>query len=455
MRSRRHTACTALLALLISTAAAPSVAQQPSRALEIELSALFNEGQEAFQRGDYAVAADAYLEMAALDTQKTYWVEALHNAAVAFEMDGRYAVASETHRRVYDERPKHPYASYALYRSAVTAERALDFDEAIDGYTTFHNGFGDEDTPDELTEIGFSNEESGRDALASSARLLSYSNRHAEAAKLLESFATSHPKAPESPIMLRQAIASYGRAGDSSSRLAAIDLFLKRYGRSGARLDVLSVMLAKANHQRDVLNSPDEAMHTYQRVLDIYSGSDATPGSPEALLAAKAQYQRADIEFARLKELALEGSPSQQKKELALLLMRVKTTTSTYEEVYTHQHLEQTVSAAVRVAQVFEHAALTLRQARNTHPRRSAAHATHAKELEAMAAPLAAEALVRYATVLKKARDVGISNAQTVEALERLHLHDPVAYPLPAPAAIPHVEERQLTSKLIYSYDLR
>ena len=398
---------------------------------DIKLAALFKAGEKAYAEKNYELAVEKYLEMVSQDKEKKYAVKALNNVAVAYEAMGKYNSAMGIYKRVEKDFPKHPYASYAIYRVGINAERFFEFDEAITNFLAFYDRFGGKPTPDELQSIDFSYEEKGADALLNAAILLRDTQEYSKAARRFEEYVSKYRSNPKADAAMWSAVESWEKAGKERDQLKAVDRYISDFGSKPENdLRVFKGLAMKATYQREVRKSERGAKAAYEDILEAYVKRKIQPGTREAYYVAEAQFRLTEFEFEKWDDIKLRGSLNKQKKALDAKITGQEKLVAQYEAVFVYGNLEWTIAAGYRVGNLFQRFANTLYDASVPFSEGSESYDIYRTQLDDIAVPLEDEAIVRYESIIGKAREEKVVNEWTKLALEQLNQYKPSEYPL-------------------------
>lgn len=158
----------------------------------------------------------------------------------------------------------------------------------------------------------------------------------------------------------------------------------------------------------------------FARVVRDHDARGVAPGSPDADAAARAAFCRAELEYGAWDAIQFQGPIEAQQRALAAKLEGAKTLRRLYEKTYAYQSIEWTMAAGFRTANVLERFAQALLSADVPFEASSEEYDVYTKQLDDIARPLEDDAFEKYAKMLAKARELGVTNAWTLKARERL-----------------------------------
>lgn len=215
-------------------------------------------GTEAYERGDYAAAAEAYLAFVEEFPRSKNVPDALLSAAFNYQRMGRASTANELYERFIREFPDHPEARPFYFAIASNYEATFELDEAIRYYEAFVTRFPkDPDAPNAQYMIAFLKEGLG-DAVG--------------AARGYEAYAKSYPDAPDREDVHFRAGAMYELA-DSDRAIRFYEGYLKAYGITNpdhalVAQGTLADLYADKGRSRDAARANDAVVALFDRILE-------------------------------------------------------------------------------------------------------------------------------------------------------------------------------------------
>ena len=227
--------------------------------------------------------------------------------------------------------------------------------------------------------------------------------------------------------------------------------FPKTYGNAPgqARYAVESVFrIGQAAQKRDW----NTARKYYRQTVQEYHSRGQKPASEAAEFAAQASFELAENKLKDFLKIKISGSLKKllvQKKAMEKKAVALK---QEYEGVLAYKRAQWSLAALYRRGTIFEHFARSLDEGfRNAPvPRQVKRLGQDAVDIymnqvdQALAQevdPITAEAKRLYEECVKRARELGVSNQYTEEALKRLNAFDAVNWPLLKRARVEQVIE--------------
>jgi TolA-binding protein len=260
-------------------------------------------GREAYERGAYEEAANAYLRFVEEFPASQNVPDALLSAAFNFDRLGRAIDANALYERFVGEFPEHPEAKPFYFSIASNYEATFQLDKAIGFYQELVDRFPDySDSPNALYMVAFLNEGLGE---------------HVVAAQAYQRYAEDYPEVSDREAVYFRAGAQYEQVGPDDA-IRFYRGYLKSYGLENpdhaleAQGKIASI-LKEQGKERDASLALDELMSLYDEAAE----AGATIGPEGRDIAASAAFRAIYEQYEVVVDKELSGDES---KDTALLL---------------------------------------------------------------------------------------------------------------------------------------
>jgi len=389
--------------------------------LKFKLAGRFKLADQLMEKGEYATAAQKYIELVNEEPHHEFADKALNNAAVAYESERRFDSALKLYERIFREYPNSKLADSALFRVAVNAENSYDFDKAVENYQKLVKNYP-----------ASKNREA---ALFNSARLLEGQQRYPEAAAAFLRYADLFPSSEDTPKNIYRAALIYEKQSDWRGYIRALDEFVKKYSSKPQQLELVIDAKKRIGDGWQKLGNDKEARYAYQAAaLDFDRRNlkpDASPIAGDA--AAQARFQLAEQEFKDFDKLKIGGRGKALEKSFAAKRAGVKRVNDAFAEVFKYKRLEWTLAALYRRGYALERFASTIIETPvppDVKKLGEEAVIAYQDLLAQQTASLEDAAVESYSATLAEARKNHISNEWTKKTLESLNRFRPKEYPV-------------------------
>ena len=401
----------------------------------------FKKARQLHQKGDdlsakkkfdaaapyYDRAAAAYLALVDESPRSADADKALNNAAVCYEGSRRFESATRIYERVWQQYPDSPLAGEALWRAAVNYQRFFEFGRAVQNYLILA------DSP------RFKASKRRNLAVFNAAAILENDQDYARSAQLFLRYASTVEDPKEAASAYFRAGLIYEKMRNFSKMMRVFRAFSRKYGSvegQGGRVVEAAFRIARQAQTRKDWRT---AQRYYRQAIAGFSGASGASGAAE--YAAYAAFQLAEHKLEDFLKRKLRGSLKAinvQKKQMERAAIKLK---GEYQQIWTYKWPKWTLAAMYREGSIMEHYARAVAAAFRSAPipkkvRRLGQEAIDIYQsqvdelLEQQVRPLEEAAKTLYLACVNKAKEFGISNRYTEEALARLNAFDPTTYPL-------------------------
>jgi TolA-binding protein len=402
----------------------------------------FKRAMTAYKAKEWDKAAKAFLDLVAADPKGKDAPTALNNAASCYERSKRFESATKIYERIWKEYPNSQFASNALWRAALNYKRFFEFERAVQNYLILA------DSP------RFQNSKNRKDAIYNAAVILENDQAYARAAKLFLRYSKqvkgSKPK--EAAEAYFRAGEIYRKMNDYGTMVKIFRNFSREFGgvKGQGRFAVEGIYkIAKGAKKK---NDWATAAKYYRLTIAEYNARGQKPASDAAEYAANAAFDLAERKLTDYLKIKIKGSVKVllgQKKRMEKQAISLKLE---YERIWSYKRARWTLAAMYRRGTIYEHFARSMDNGFRNEPvprqvKRLGQEAIdiYMGQVDQILAqqvdPITTEAKRLYKECIDRAKQLGISNQYTEEALKKLNAFDPVTYPLMKRAKVETVIE--------------
>ena len=390
----------------------------------------FEEARELLEKGKYKEASNKYMEFVEKYPKSKDADKALNNAAVAVEKDKSFESASKLYERLWQQYPDSPHAANALWRTAINYQKFFEFDKAVANFLNLVKSAKYRDSKNRV------------DAMWNAAQILENNQDYAKAAKWFLKYAEEKGTSKEAADAYFRVGLIYKKMGDINSMIRIFREFPKRYG-SVAKQErrIVEGIYRIAEFYDKERKDWRNASKYYQQTIDQWRRYGAKPAGDAAEFAADSAFQLTEKKLEKYLKLTIKGSLKAIPKKSKDMASKAAVLKAQYEAIWLYKRARWTLAAMYRSGTIFEHFAKTMDGAYRNAPipkqvKRLGQEAIDIymtqvdQVLVQEVDPLVNQAKSLYSSCIQKAREMGVSNKYTEEALVRLNAFDPVTYPL-------------------------
>lgn len=360
--------------------------------------------------------------------------KALHNAALAYEIGGRYDSAMKLYGRIIEEYPKSKYVGKCLFQQASAANNFFEYDKALENYRILAD------------ESRFSDYENRAASIYNAAFILTSLKRYEDAVSYWSRYAQEESDADKSVEAAFNAADMYYKARKWRKSLDAFDAFLRAYDRrpeAAPQLVKAAFRTASAHEKigktRDKIKAWEKTVALYKRAKD--------PGSMSAEYAASADFHLIEVDMRKFESFSIRGRMKAVQEKIAQGAAKVKELESRYREIAAYGRPEWSLAAEFRIGYAYEVFAKALlavplppldpkdeKMLRKLPAEDREMILTELEdkfrlEMENQVSPMEEKAQAEYKIAVELARKGNISNEWTLLALERMNAYEPENYP--------------------------
>ena len=390
----------------------------------------FEEARELLEKGKYKEASNKYMEFVEKYPKSKDADKALNNAAVAVEKDKSFESASKLYERLWQQYPDSPHAANALWRTAINYQKFFEFDKAVANFLNLVKSAKYRDSKNRV------------DAMWNAAQILENNQDYAKAATWFLKYAEAKGTSKEAADAYFRVGLIYKKMGDINSMIRIFREFPKRYG-SVAKQErrIVEGIYRIAEFYDKERKDWRNASKYYQQTIDQWRRYGAKPAGDAAEFAADSAFQLTEKKLEKYLKLTIKGSLKAIPKKSKDMASKAAVLKAQYEAIWLYKRARWTLAAMYRSGTIFEHFAKTMDGAYRTAPLPKQVKRLGQEAIDIYMTqvdqvlvqevdPLVNQAKSLYSSCIQKAREMGVSNKYTEEALVRLNAFDPVTYPL-------------------------
>lgn len=389
----------------------------------------FKRAQALMDGKKWEAAAKAFLDIVERDPKSPDADSALFNVAVCYEKAKRAESAAKVYERIWQQYPQSKHAGEALWLTAQNYQKFFEFDKAVNNFLILA------DSP------RFQGNEHRTDAIYNAAIILENDQAYARAAKLFLRYSGQVGKPKEAAEAAFRAAMIYEKMGDIATMTKTFRDFVKSYGsvEGQGRYAVEGMFrIAQAAHKK---NDWVTAAKYYKLTLSEFTARGQAAASDAAEFAGQAAFELAERKLGDFLKLKVKGAVATLVAQENAMSKKAIALKSEYEKALNYKRARWMLASMYRFGTIYEHFARSVAEGYRTAPMpaqlkrlgQDAIDMYQQKLDEALVArvqPLEDQAKKLYDACVKKAREIGVSNTYTEEALKRLNAFDPMAYPL-------------------------
>ena len=360
----------------------------------------------------------------------------MNNAAVAVEKDMSFESASKLYERLWQKYPNSPNAANALWRTAINYQKFFEFDKAVNNFLNLAKSKRYENPKTEK-------ERKNRvDAMWNAAQILENDQDYAKAAEWFLKYSEAKGPSKEGAEAYFRAGLIYKKMGKVNSMIRIFREFPKRFG-SVAKQErrIVEGIFRIAEFYDEERKDWRNAKKYYQQTIDSWRRYGAKPAGDAAEFAANAAFQLAEKKLEGYLKTKISGSLKSIPRKETEMAKSAGTLKKEYEAIWQFKRARWTLAAMYRSGTIFAHFAKTMdgayrnapipKQVKRLGPEAIDIYMTQVDALLVERVdPLVDQAKTLYSSCIQKAREMGVSNDYTEEALVKLNAFDPNTYPL-------------------------
>ena len=380
-----------------------------------KVGALFKTAKALFDKKQYKAAAKEYVTLVDQNPDNEFAAAALNNGAVAFEKARMFDSAMRTYERIFKQFPNSEFSENALFRVAYNAERFYDYDRAVKTFVQLAKRYPDG--------------ENAADASYNAARLLEQTQDYKAAAKAYQDYARRFSDKENAAEVFFATSKCYEKLGDWRKQIKIYDRFIKNYGDDPKQNDRVITALAKSVNIYKKHGRSRQITKARKKLISNFEARAMKPGSYVARFPAEAAFEMIETRFQSFKRLKIKGNMKQQGKVITKMKSEIVGLTEDYSKLLKYKSLDWTIAALYRIGLLRQIFAVALYELPIPAGLSIEEEDIYTTQIEEIAIPIEDEAVLRFETAFKKAREFRISNEWTKKILLSLNKYKPAEYP--------------------------
>ena len=389
----------------------------------------FTKAMNWMKKGDYDKAAAAFIALVDADPKAKDAPAAMNNAAVCYEKSKRFESATKIYERIWKEYPKSEHAGNALWRTAVNYQRSFEFNRAVNNYLILANS------------PRFVNDTNRKESILRAAVILENDQNYSRAAQLFIRYAKAMGPVKKGAVAFFRAGMIYKKMGDNKSMVKIFREFARTYGsvedQAASVVEGLYLIASMADKRGDWRT----ARKYYQQTQSEFGRLGLAPASDAAEYAANAAFMLVERKMEGFKKVTIKGGITTLKRQEAKMAKKAIALKAEYDKIWTYKRARWMLASMYRSGLIYDHFARTLDGAYRKAPipkkvKRLGDEAVdiYTEQLDQLMRqqvdPIFEKAKSNYAACVQKAKELGVSNKYTEDALRKLNGIDPESYPL-------------------------
>jgi tetratricopeptide (TPR) repeat protein len=360
--------------------------------------------------------------------------KALHNAALAFEIGGRFDSAMKLYGRIIQEYPNSIYVGKCLFQQASAAANFFEYDRALENYRILAD------------ESRFTDYENRAAAIYNAAYILTNLQKYEQAVPYWKRYAEEEADIEKKLEADLNAAEMYFKAKKWQKAIDSFSAFLRTYDAEQKAVPYLVKAAHRIAESEGKLARHKNVPTARQKTVDLYQRSQNS-GSISAEYAASDQFALIELDMRKFEKFVIRGTAAQIKEKIAEGAQQVKSLESRYREIAAYGRPEWSLAAEYRIGyayEVFAKAMLSIplppleasdEKMIKKLPKedRDAVMAEledkFRQEMEKQVSPMEDKAKAEYKIAVELAVKGNISNEWTLSALDRMNAYDPENYP--------------------------
>ncbi len=389
----------------------------------------FKRAQDLMNAKKWDEAAAAFLAIVDADPKSSDADKALNNAAVCYEKSKRFESATKIYERLWKNYQQSPLAGEALWRTAVNYQRFFEYGKAVNNFLILA------DSP------RFTNSSHRTDSVYNAANILENDQAYARSAKLFLRYADTVGKAKEAAEAYYRAGLIYEKMKDYGAMVKIFRSFSRLHGSAPGQAPAAVEGIFKIAKGADDRNDWNTARKYYRATIKEYNARGQQPASDAAEYSANAAFMLAERKLVDFLKTRIKGKVNTLQRQETRMGNSAKNLKLEYDRILNYKRARWMLAAMFRSGTIFEHFARSVAEGyRNAPiPRKVKRLGQEAVDiymgqldelLVQQVTPLEDRAKKLYEECVKKAREIGVSNKYTEDALVRLNAFDAVNFPL-------------------------
>ena len=379
----------------------------------------------------YDAAAKAFENLVARDPDAKDAAAALNNAAVSYERSKRFDSALKVYERIWNKYPKSEHAGNALWRTAVNYQRTFEFSQAVNRYLILANS------------PKFATDPNRKESILRAAVILENDQAYTKSAELFIRYAKAMGKVKKGAEAFYRAGLIYEKMGDPAyaTMVKTFRKFSQDYGSVEGQAASVVEGLFKIGQGAQKRGDWKTAKKYYEKTQNEFNLKGLAPASDAAEYAAHAAFMLAEKNLEKYLKITIKGAITTLKRQEAAMAKKAIKLKDEYDRIWDYKRARWMLASMFRSGVIYDHFARSMDNAYRKAPipqrvRRlgSEAEDIYRDQLDQLMRqkvdPIFEKAKGLYAACVSKARDLGVSNKYTEDALTKLNGIDPDTYPL-------------------------
>lgn len=401
----------------------------PSDQTPLIFALKFKKAEELMNNKKFDEAATAFLALVDAYPSLPDTPLALNNAAVCYENSKRFESASKLYERLWKSYPDSKFADEALWRTALNYQQFFEFSDAVNIYQILAD------------EAKYAKSPHRADAIYNAAVILENDQNYSKAGQQFERYAQLKGQVEDAAEAYFRAGLIYKKMGDVNNMIRIFRDFPKLYGGVAGqerRIVEGQFLIAEFYDQRGDWR---QASKYYAQTIREFSSRGLKPASDAAEFAAQSEFLLMEKKLEVFLKAKISGAintiPKRQ-EEMAKQALALK---NEYEKIWNYKRARWTLAAMYRSGTIYEHFARAMNDAYRNAPipanvKRLGkdAEEMYLSQIDELLVekvdPIMAQAKALYKACIDRAKEFGVSNKYTEEALRKLNTFDPITYPL-------------------------
>ena len=389
----------------------------------------FKKANALMNAKQYDKAAKAFEALVARDPKAKDAPAALNNAAVSYEKSKTFASALKVYERIWKEYPASDHAGNALWRTAINYQRTFEFDRAVNNYLILANS------------PRFATDTNRKEAILRAAVISENNQAYTKSAKLFIRYAEAMGPVKKGAEAYYRAGLIYEKMGDYKTMVKTFRQFSRTYGSVEGQAASVVEGIFKIGQGAQKRGDWKTARKYYKQTQNEFTMKGLAPASDAAEYAANAAFMLAEKNLEKFLKGKIKGSITTLKRQEAKMAKEALKLKGEYDRIWTYKRARWMLASMYRSGVIYDHFARSLDTAYRNAPipkkvRRLGQEAEdiYRDQLDQLMRqqvdPIFEKAKSLYAACVAKARDLGVSNKYTEDALIKLNGIDPDNYPL-------------------------
>ena len=389
----------------------------------------FKKANAAMKAQQWDKAAAAFLALVDSDPKAKDAPAALNNAAVSYEKSKRFESALKIYERIWKEYPQSEHSGNALWRTALNYQRTFEFSRAVNNYLILANS------------PKFASDPNRKKSILRAAVILENDQAYERSAKLFIRYARAMGPVKKGAEAFYKAGLIYEKMGNYGKMVQTFRDFSRTYGSVEGQAASVVEGLFKIGNGAQNRGDWKTARKYYKLTQAEFTMKGLAPASDAAEYAAQAAFMLAEKKMEKFLKTTIKGAVNTLPRKEAKMAKAAKTLMDEYNAIWTYKRARWMLAAMYRSGVIYDHFARSLDGAyrKAPIPKKLQRLGDEAMDMyrdqvdqlmRQRVDPIFAKAKTLYANCVQKARDLGVSNKYTEDALIKLNGIDPDTYPL-------------------------